>query len=479
MKISEKGMPEEEIFAKLESFRADDLKWQEGRAYGYVFDAGSDVARVAKKAYTDFLSENGLDFTVFKSLAILEKELASFCARHLQGDEAVVGNFTSGGTESIILAVKAARDYYREKKPEITSPQIILPATAHAAFHKAAHYLGIEVVLVSVDLKTFKVPPEAVRAAITPNTIMLVGSAPSYAVGVIDPIAELGDIALENDLWLHSDGCMGGFQLPYFKQLGEPVPDFDFSVPGVSSISIDLHKYAYTPKGASMVMYRSKELRKHQIFASSSWIGYTIVNNAVQSSKSGGPMAAAWAVLNYVGNEGYLEIARKTLAAVKKIAAGVEKIDGIRLLARPEMSLVAFTSDTIDVFHIIDEMNSRGWYVQPALSFDGSPANIHLSIGASNVGWEDDLLKDLAECVQIAATLPEGDMVKMAREAIHSMDLTAISDADMVAFLSMAGIGGDQELPDRMADINGILNELPPDAREKILINFVNDLFVQ
>jgi len=478
MKISEKGMSKKEIFAKLESFRADDLKWREGRAFGYVFDAGNDVAEVAKKAYTEFLSENGLDFTVFKSLARLEKELASFCAQHLQGDKHVVGNFTSGGTESIILAVKAARDYYREKKPGIKFPQIILPTTAHAAFHKAAHYLGIEVVSVSVDPQTFKVQVDGVRSSITPNTIMLVGSAPSYAMGVIDPIAELGDIALENDLWLHTDGCMGGFQLPYFKQLGEPVPDFDFSIPGVSSISMDLHKYAYTPKGASLVLYRNKELRKHQIFACSSWIGYTIVNNAVQSSKSGGPMAAAWAVLNYLGNEGYLEIARKTISSVKKIAAGIEEIDGLRLLARPEMSLVAFTSDTVNVFHVIDEMNSRGWYVQPALSFDGSPANIHLSVAASNVGWEEDLLKDLAKCVQIAATLPDGDMVKMAREGLQSMDLTTISDTDMMAFLTMAGIG-DQGLPNRMADINGILNELPSQVREKILISFVNDLFVQ
>jgi glutamate/tyrosine decarboxylase-like PLP-dependent enzyme len=292
MKISQKGMSQEEIFERLEAFRKDDLKWQEGRAFGYVFDPGKDVMAVAKKAYTAFLSENGLDFTVFQSLQRLEKELAAFGAQHLGGDENVVGNFSSGGTESIILAVKAARDYYREKKPGIKQPEMILPTTAHAAFHKAAHYLDVKVVAVGVDPQTFKVHADQVRQAITENTIMLVGSAPSYAQGVIDPIKDLSDIAIEKNLWLHTDACMGGFLLPYFKRLGEPVPDFDFSVPGVSSISMDLHKYAYSPKGASLVLYRNKDLRRYQIFACSNWIGYTIINNAVQSSKSGCPMAA-------------------------------------------------------------------------------------------------------------------------------------------------------------------------------------------
>jgi len=478
MKISKKGIPEEEIFAQLETFRKNDLKWREGRAFGYVFDPGKDVMAVGKKAYTAFLSENGLDFTVFQSLQRLEKDLAAFGAQHLRGDENVVGNFSSGGTESIILAVKAARDYYRKKRPEIKQPEMILPTTAHAAFHKAAHYLDVKVVAVGVDLQTFKVHADKVRQAITANTIMLVGSAPSYAQGVIDPITEMGDIAREKDLWLHTDACMGGFLLPYFRRLGETVPDFDFRVPGVSSISMDLHKYAYSPKGASLVLYRNKELRKHQIFACSDWIGYTIINNAVQSSKSGGPMAAAWAVLNYLGDDGYLEIARKKLAAVKKIAAGIENIDGIRLLAKPQMSLVAFTSDTINVFHIIDEMNVRGWYIQPALSYDNSPAHIHLSISASNLGWEDEFLTDLAGCVETAAGLPEGDLVKMVRAELKEVDLANISDADIKGLLVMAGLEG-QKLPDRMADINGVLDELPAEAREKILVSFVNDLFVQ
>ena len=478
MEITRTGMTRAVIFERLAEFRKNDIKWQEGRTYGYIFDPGKATLEVGKAAYNEFLSENGLDFTVFPSLLRLERELAAFGARHLRGDDQVVGNFTSGGTESIILAVKAARDCYREKRPDITAPEMILPATAHAAFHKAAHYLGVKAVTVSVDPETFRADVEEVRTAINGRTIMIVGSAPSYAHGVVDPIADLAALAQENDLWMHTDACMGGFLLPYFRRLGEPVPDFDFSVPGVDSISVDLHKYAYTPKGASLVLYRNKALRRHQIFACSGWIGYTIVNNALQSSKSGGPMAAAWAVINYVGDEGYLEIARKKLAAVKKIAEGIGRIEGLRLLTRPDMCLISFTSDEVNVFHIIDEMNQRGWYIQPSLSFDNSPSHIHLSVSASNVGWEDELLKNLAECVQIARTLPVGALTVLIKESLEGVDLSAISDKEIMEMMAAAGIK-DGVLPSRMADINGVLDALPAQVREKILTAFVNDMFSQ
>jgi glutamate/tyrosine decarboxylase-like PLP-dependent enzyme len=374
------------------------------------------------------------------------------------------------------LAVKTARDFYRQKRPDIKTPEMILPTSAHAAFHKAALYLGVKVVPASVDPQTFKADVHNIRQAITANTIMLVGSAPSYAHGVVDPIQELGQLALKHDLWLHSDACMGGFMLPYFRRLGEPVPDFDFSVPGVASISADLHKYAYSPKGASLVLYRDKSLRKHQIFACSQWIGYTIINNAVQSSKSGGPMAAAWAVLNFVGDEGYLEIARNKLTATKRICTGIEQIDGLQLLARPDMCLVSFTSEQINIFHIIDEMNARGWYVQPALSFDNSPAHIHLSINASNVEWVDRFLDDLKDCTKIARTLPDGELAKLVRQSLADTDFADLSDDELSGLLSMAGLQGGG-LPKRSAEINEALDALAPETRDLLLISYVNDLF--
>lgn len=478
MEITGHGMTREAIFKRLDEFRGHDIKWREGRTYGYIFDPGADVMAVGKAAYNAFLSENGLDFTVFQSLLHLERELAAYGARHLRGDAQVVGNFTSGGTESIILAVKAARDRYRQKRPEVLAPEMILPATAHAAFHKAAHYLGVTAVTVPVDPKTFRADVQRVRAAVNDHTIMIVGSAPSYAHGVVDPIVELAALAAEYDLWMHTDACMGGFLLPYFRRLGEPVPDFDFSVPGVTSISVDLHKYAYTPKGASLILYRNKAYRKYQIFACSRWIGYTIVNNALQSSKSGGPMAAAWAVLNYVGDEGYLDIARKKLAAVRKITEGIRRIDGLRLLTKPDMCLISFTSDDVNIFHIIDEMNRRGWYIQPSLSFDNSPAHIHLSVSASNVGWEEELLGNLAECVEIARTLPDGELLAMIKDGLEGIDPIDLSDADILNVMAAAGVA-DGILPSRMADINGVLDALPPEVREKALTAFVNDMFSQ
>jgi glutamate/tyrosine decarboxylase-like PLP-dependent enzyme len=475
MKIPQKGLSKDALFATMESYRANDMNWRDGRTWAYIYDPGPEAEEVIKRAYMMFLTENGLDPTVFPSLMRFENEVVAMAAAHLNGDAEVAGNFTSGGTESILLAVKTARDYARAKKPHIREPEIILPLTAHAAFQKAAHYLCVKPVLVPIDDTTFKADPEAVRRAITPNTILLVGSAVSYAHGVVDPIRDLGRIALDHDLLLHVDACMGGFLLPYFRRLGAPVPDFDFSVPGVTSISMDLHKYAFAAKGASTVLYRNKELRKHQLYACAQWMGYTVINTTVQSSKSGGPVAAAWAVLNFIGDAGYLEIARQVLDATRRIADGIEHIDGLRLLGRPEMNLVAFTSDTVSVFHVIDEMKARGWYIQPQLGFHSSKENIHLSINPASVKWVDAMLADLRECVEKAKAMPSGDLAATVREVVSSIDPSTLSAETFSEMLGMAGVAGDQ-LPERMAGINELMNSLPTELKEQLLIEFMNQL---
>jgi glutamate/tyrosine decarboxylase-like PLP-dependent enzyme len=476
MQLPKKGIATEALFQKLGEFRSEDLDWRSGRVFGYVFDPGPEVREVGKRAYSMFLTENGLDFTVFPSLLRLENELVAMATAHLGGDENVVGNFTSGGTESIILAVKAARDFARDQRPHIREPEMILPTTAHAAFHKAAHYLQVRILPVPVNPETFKADVEAVQKAVTPNTILIVGSAPSYAHGVVDPIREMGRVAQEHNLLFHVDACVGGFVLPYFKRLGAPVPDFDFRVPGVTSITMDLHKYAYTPKGASVVLYRNKDLRKFQIFACSRWTGYTVINNAVQSSKSGGPMAAAWAVLNYIGDDGYLEIARKKLEAARRIAEGIERMVDLRLMAKPDMCLLAFTSDTVNVFHVIDEMNSRGWYIQPALTFDNSKENIHMSINVSNVEWVDPFMSDLQASVEKAKAMPSGEVTEAIQSWLSSIDPSRLDGENLAQILSMVGIRG-SHLPKRMSGVNEALNALPSEFRERLLIDFVNELF--
>lgn len=478
MKIPEHGMGEGQIFDKLSDYKTRDLDWRSGRIMGYVYHAGKAAEEVGKKAYMMFLMENALDPTVYRSLLQLENEIISMAAAHVNGDASVVGNFTSGGTESILLAVKTARDYFREHRPEIKAPEMILPMTAHAAFFKAAAYFDVKIVQAAVDPGTFKADPDAIKSAVTENTILLVGSAPSYAHGVVDPIPEIGNIALDNNLLFHVDACVGGFMLPYFRRLGVQFPDFGFNVPGVTSLSMDLHKYGYTPKNASIILYKDKNLRKHQIFACAKWPGYTVINTAVQSSKTGGPMAAAWAVLNFIGDAGYLEIARKKLAATRKILAGIERINGIRVMAEPDMCMFSVTSDSLNVFHIIDEMKKRGWYIQPQLEFKSSRKNFHISINAANADLADEFLADLEISVKAAGHCKTSDIVGEIEKLLAGASVENINDNDLSTLMGMVGIEG-TGLPESMSEINDILNIMPPEFRERVLTYFLNELFTQ
>ncbi len=462
------------LFSRMEAFRAGDLPWRDGRAWALVYGVPEDVERVGKRAYMAYLSENGLDPTVFPSVMQMENEVVAICLGHLGAPDGAVGNFTTGGTESCMMAVKAARDRARALKG-ITEPELILPVTAHAAFHKACEYFCVKKVLVPVDPVTFVADVAAMEAAITPNTIQLVGSAVSYAHGVVDPIVELGQLALKHDLLLHVDGCIGAFLLPLFAELGAEVPPFDFSVPGVTSMSMDLHKYGFCPKPSSVVLYRDRALRKHQIFSCADWTGYTVVNPTFLSSRSGGPVAASWAVLNYIGREGYLDLAKGMLEGTRRVVAGIEAIDGLRVLGTPQTNLVAFTADERPIFRIADAMKDRGWYVQPQLGFHGSPPNIHLSVNPDCLRWTDELLADLAECTA-AAVAPDvagPDLGAM----LAGVDPKQIDDATFAGILAMAGIQG-SALPEHMADINELLNSLPPAFTQEMLREFLNQLYV-
>lgn len=486
MRIPDRGLPRDEVLSRLEAFRAGDVPWRDGRTWAYVYDAGREASAVTTEAFARFLTENGLDPTAFPSVLRLENEVVGMVGGHVSLPAGGAGSFTSGGTESIFLAVKAARDHARATRPAVTRPQMVLPYTAHASFQKAGHYLGVESVPVPVDPVTFKADPAAVRAAITPDTILLVGSACSYAHGVVDPIEALGALAQETGLWLHVDACIGGFVLPYFRRLGAPVPPFDFAVPGVTSLSIDLHKYGFAPKGASLVYYRDRALRQYQLYACANWAGYTVVNSTIQSSKSGGPVAAAWAALRFLGDDGYLELCRRMLDGTRRIADGVRRHPDLRLMAEPESNLVAFTSDTVSVFHIADEMKVRGWYIQPQLGFAGAPANIHLSVGPNNAAQVDALLADLAEAVEAARALPSGHLAGFVTQAFGDVlgagegaaggSGGALPEETFRLLLGAVGIDGAQ-LPDRMAPINEVLDTLPPPVREALLVAFLNELY--
>jgi sphinganine-1-phosphate aldolase len=477
--LHENGWSKDQIFAKLAALREGDLPTQGGHAFAYIYDTGERAAsELAAEAYRLFLPANGLDPTAFPSLLQLENEILGFAAQHLGGGAEAAGSFTSGGTESLILAVKTAREWARQHKPEVTEPELVLPVTAHAALHKAAHYLGVKLVTAAIDPRTFKADVAAMRAAINKNTIMLAASAASYAHGVIDPIAEIGALAQEHGLLLHVDACIGGFLLPYFKRLGVAVPAFDLAVPGVTSISMDLHKYGYAPKGASVIVYRDKALRRHQLYACAGWTGYTIINATVQSTKSGGPLAAAWTLLHAIGDAGYLELAKKTLEATRKITAGVKEIPGLKVLAEPEMSLLAFVTEEggPSVFAVADAMKVRGWLVQPQLGGLGSPVNLHLTISAGHLAVVDRFLADLRAAVEDARAAGPDPGLALLMQAASAIDFSRLTEEGFREALALAGVRG-AALPDRLATINTLLDALPVPAREAALLAFLNDLY--
>ncbi len=476
MKIPEKGLPKEQVLGTLQAFKSRDMDWKSGKVWCYVYNPGEDPAEVVKQAYLSFLTENGLDPTVFPSMLKLETEVVRMLATLLRGDGNVVGHLTTGGTESIMLAVKTARDRARALHPEIAQPEMVLPKTAHAAFHKAAHYLGVKPVVVPINPVTFQVEADAMRAAVTPNTILLVASAPSYSQGVIDPIAEIGEIAQEKGLLFHVDGCVGGIHLSFMRKLGYDVPDFDFTVPGVTSISADLHKYGYAAKGASCILYRSKDIRKYQIFACTDTTAYTLINPTVLSTKSGGPMAGAWAILNYLGEEGFMHIVKSVQEATWKLIEGINAIPELEVLGKPAMCMFSFKSDVINVYQLADAMAKRGWYIQGQFSTPYTPRSLHVSVNYGTIHQVDALLADLRACVEEVKRMQplDSDGIRaMVGAALQSPDPQAAFDQ----LAASAGLVG-TDLPEEMAFINEVMDALPDELCNHFLVNYFNDLYV-
>ena len=473
-------MNTDDILRRLEELRAHDLPTHGGRTMAYVYDSGlADADELGKTALAMYASTNGLDPTAFPSLLAMESELIGFARPLFHGNDQVVGTVTSGGTESILLAVQAARDAL----PGTPDPVMIVPTTIHAAFHKAAHYFGVERISVDVDPVTKRADVAAMTAAIDTygdRVVLVAASAPSYAHGVVDPIEALAAEALPRGLRLHVDACIGGWVLPWAERLGHEVPPWDFRVPGVTSISADLHKYAYTPKGVSLLLHATPYLRKSQYFASADWPGYTMLNATMQSTKSGGPLAAAWAVVNLIGDDGYLELVRTTLDGTAALVAGIEQQDHVRLVVRPDSSLVTIETDgTCDVFTISDEMLARGWFVQPQMRFNDMPASLHLTMSAATAPAVPEFLVALAESVDAAVAAGPILIDEELRAAAVSIDPEALDDEAFDGLLALAGLGSDTgqvTVPERMAPVNALLDVAPPALREALLIAFLDRL---
>jgi glutamate/tyrosine decarboxylase-like PLP-dependent enzyme len=354
------------VLDTMKAARDHDVKWREGRVFSLVFNAGDEVSDVLKEAYNLYFSENGLNPTAFPSLKKFETEVVSMVASLLNGDADVVGNLTTGGTESLLMAVKTARNYTRAARPEIKTPEVVLPMSAHPAFEKAAEYFDVKMVHVPVR-EDYRANVAAMEAAITPDTIMLVGSAPSYPQGVVDPIRDLAQVAVKHNLLLHVDACVGGMLLPFARQPATPFC-FDFAIPGVTSISADLHKYGYAAKGASVILYRNSALRRHMFFSYINWSGGVYVSPTMTGTRPGGPIAAAWAIMNFLGEEGYLRLTNVVMQTVRKIREGIAALPDARVLSNPEMSVLAIASDKLDAYQIGDELTARGWHLDRQVS---------------------------------------------------------------------------------------------------------------
>jgi len=368
--LPEHGKPWADLHAQMAEMSGRDVDWRHGKAAVYVFHSGDDVMQVAHDAYGMFIAENGLGPAAFPSLKRMESEVVNMALSLQNAPARAAGCMTSGGSESILLAIKACRDFSREHKPVTGVPEIVAPYSVHPAFDKGAHLMGLKVVRVPCG-EDFKADAQAMENALTDNTIMMVGSAPCFPYGLIDPIDALSDIAQRHGLWLHVDACVGGYLNPFVRAVSdEAIETYDFSLSGVSSMSLDLHKYGYAAKGASTVLYRDKSMRDAQVFHFEDWPCGHMYTPTFAGTRPGGAIAAAWAVLNYLGREGYEARARMIDDARKQLLAGCESL-GLRVFGEPKLSIVGFGSDEDDILAVGEGLYAEGWFSSRLKDPDG------------------------------------------------------------------------------------------------------------
>ncbi|MET7305246.1 aspartate aminotransferase family protein [Embleya sp. NPDC005575] len=467
------GRPVAEVLAELTAMHAGDEPGRGRPGVANTFDSGAaSVEAVAVRAFELYLHVNGLYPTSFPSVATLEHQVVAAVGEMLHAPAGAAGSWTSGGTESCLLAAKAARD----ARPEVVRPQIVFARSAHAAWAKAAKYFGLDPVIVDIDPVHMTADVAAIERAITDDTVLVVASAPSYGHGVVDAIPEIAAICARRDVRCHVGACIGGWVLPFAEQLGHVVPSWDFRVPGVDSISVDLHKYGYAPKGCSIVLYRTAALRRTQYFVASDWTGYPVVNSTMQSSKSGGLIAAAWAVLRHLGADGYRDLVTRTLAATADLVDGIAEIEGLRVLGAPAASLVAVTTDGVDFFAFLDELERLGWAVQPQLSQPGISPTIHLTMTATHGPHVPELLTALRSAVRAAG---DRDPLPTPEQLLVVDELTALADSEagvtadaLTELMLKAGLLTDG----RLASVHALLDHLPSHLREAALLAFFEGL---
>ncbi len=409
--LNETGRPVDDVIADLVGKRAGDLRWEDGRTFSMVYDGGPSVHEVAERAAQLYLHENALNTLAFPSLGEIQREVVGWTSSLLHGDELPEGQasgfLTSGGTESILCGVLAARERAAERGVE--QPEIVLAESAHAAFHKAANNFGLTVRTAPVR-DDWTADVDAMAALVGPDTAVVVGSAPQYPQGVQDDIPAIAALAKSVGASCHVDACMGGFVLPFAEMLGREVRPWDFRVDGVTTISADIHKLGYAPKGVSVILHESKASRQRQTFVFDGWLGGFYASPNMQGTRSGLPMACAWAVMSHLGIEGYVDLTRTVLDSADRIRAGIAAIDGIRVLGDGRFHLIALAADPecgagIDMFALGDALLARGWYHDR----QGPPDNLHSTVSNTNTGVIEEYLADLADCVSSLAGARSAD----------------------------------------------------------------------
>lgn len=467
MVVPHDGMAPADIAAALSDMRADDPPVHGGRVLAYVYDAGvAEATSAGLQALEAFAEVNALDPTTFPSVARIENDLVGWGLDLMQAPPDAAGLLTSGGTESCILAVLAARERWRRRGGAGT-PVLLVADTVHPAFHKAAHLLGIDVLTIPVDRSTMRLTAASVSSALAASgdaVALVVASAPSYAHGVVDEIPGIAEAAAAHKVPCHVDACIGGFTLAYARLGGESVPPMDFAVEGVTSIALDLHKYGFSPKGASLLLFRDADLRSGTYYAFSAWPGYPVVNTTLQSTKSAGPMAASWAVAHALGHAGFVDAVRRACEATYAICRAVDSIAGLRVIATPDSTLIALSGEgdePVDPFRLADAMRRRGWTLQPQPSLGDLPRTLHLTVQPVSLTSVDRFATDLSDAADEVRHLPWID----------------VSDDLEGAFAGLPDLTSGDALPEEMAGVHALIDALPPEIRDPALMGIFSALF--
>ena len=396
MPLPMEGRDWKDLEREMRELKRDDLDWRRGRHAAYVWHADDEVEEVVRQAHALFMTENGLGLRAFPSLRQMEGDVVAIVADLVGSVDSVAGHMTTGGTESIFCAVHAAREWARQHRPEVTLPEVVAPFSAHPALDKAAHYLGMRVVRVPTG-PDFRADVQALAAAVTPRTVMCYVSAPTYSLGVIDPIAAAGEMAAARGLWLHVDACVGGVLAPFVRRLGFPVPEFGFRVPGVTSMSVDVHKSGYAAKGASVVLFRTAGHQSAGRYDFDRWPSGLYSTHTFVGTRPGGAIAAAWAVLQHLGERGYLRIADTVMRTRESLLGALGGVDpALHVWGTPDLWAVGFGARGYDIHAVADRLAARGWW--PGRIRE--PRGIHLMITPVHAGVIEEYLADLGAAVR-------------------------------------------------------------------------------